>query len=214
MSTKVIKSNKEKTREMTILAMFIAIIAILGLVPSGLGSSSLGFIKIAPNIEATIIHIPVLIGAALLGRKMGLYLGIAFGTVSMIAAFIYASPMFIYPWVSILPRIIFGFIIYDVVQFFLKVIKNKYIALFTSFFLLTIIHSLLVLSLLWTSFTMVFGYSSLTLAFIPYLTSLVLWGVPLSALVEAILAGAIGGTIFLRLLLQLNKKDDSIEMSE
>lgn len=214
MKTKVLKSNKEKVREMTLLAMFIAIIAVLGLVPSGLGSSSLGFIKITPNIEATIIHIPVLIGAALLGRKMGFYLGTAFGIVSLIAAFIYSSPLFVYPWVSVLPRMIFGFVIYDVVQFFLKVIKVKYVALLTSFFLLTVVHTMLVLPLLWTSFTMVMGYSTLGEAFVPYITFLVTYFVPITAIVEAVLAAIIGGTIFLRLKLNLNKDDESEELSE
>ena len=214
MSTKVIKSNKEKTREMTMLAMFIAIIAVLGLVPSGLGSSSLGFIKIAPNIEATIIHIPVLIGAAMFGRKMGLYLGIAFGTVSLIAAFIYASPLFVYPWVSVLPRIIFGFVIYDVVQLFKKMIKNPHASYFVSFFLLSAIHTILVLPMLWTSFTMVLGYDSLAQAFVPYITALAASGVFISAPLEALLAGLIGASVYVRLLQQGTKKDDALEAEE
>ncbi len=212
MKTKVLKSNKEKVREMTILAMFIAIIAVLGLVPNGVGAS-LGFIRIAPNIEATIIHIPVLIGAALLGRKMGFYLGTAFGIISLIAAFIYSSPLFVYPWVSVLPRMIFGFIIYDVVQFFLKIFKVKYVALIVSFFLLSVIHTLLVLPLLWTSFTMVLGYNSLAESFIPYLTALVASFVPISATIEAVLAAVIGGTIYMRLTMNMNRDDESEEMS-
>jgi uncharacterized membrane protein len=200
MSTKVVRSNKEKIREMTLLAIFIAIIAVLGLVPSfGLGSSSLGFIRIAPNIEATIIHIPVLIGATLLGRKMGIYLGLAFGVISLIAAFIYTSPMFVYPWVSVLPRILFGLIIYDVMRFFQRVIKNKYLAFGIGFFVLTLIHTLMVLTLLWTSFTMVFGYADLGQAFIPYLTFLVTYLVPVAAIIEAFLAGLVGAVVALRL---------------
>jgi len=214
MSTKVVKSNKEKTREMTMLAMFIAIIAALGLIPSGLGSSSLGFIKIAPNIEATIIHIPVLIGAALFGRKMGLYLGIAFGTVSLIAAFLYASPLFVYPWVSVLPRIIFGFVIYDVVQFFKKVIPNQYVSYFVSFFLLTMIHTFLVLPMLWTSFTMVYGNGNLIDSFGFYIAALVGSGVVISAPIEWLLAGVVGSTVFVRLQKQVTKKDNEIEMEE
>lgn len=214
MSTKVVKSNKEKTREMTMLAMFIAIIAALGLIPSGLGSSSLGFIKIAPNIEATIIHIPVLIGAAMFGRKMGLYLGIAFGTVSMIAAFLYASPLFVYPWVSVLPRIIFGFVIYDVVQLFKKLIPNQYVSYFVSFFLLTVVHTLLVLPMLWTSFTMVLGYDSLAQAFGPYITALATSGVFISAPIEALLAGLVGGTVFVRLMNQSQKTEEDYIVEE
>ena len=193
------KSNKQKTREMTILAMFIGIIAVLGLVPSGLGSSSLGFIKITPNIEATIIHIPVIIGAALLGRKMGFYLGTAFGVVSLIAAFIYSSPLFVYPWVSVLPRMIFGFVIYDVVQFFVKTIRIKLVGYMVGFFVATIIHTILVLTMLWTSYSMVLGTQNLFEDFVPYVTLLAVLLVPVTALIEAILAGTLGAGIVLRL---------------
>lgn len=213
MQTKVIKSNKEKIREMTLLAIFVAIIAVLGLVPSfGLGSSSLGFIRIAPNIEATIIHIPVLIGGTLLGRKMSIYLGLAFGVVSLIAAFIYASPLFVYPWVSVLPRLLFGLVIYDVMQFFQRLIKNKYLAFGIGFFVLTIIHTLMVLSLLWTSYTMLFGYATLGQAFLPYLAFLVLYWVPVAAIIEAFLAGIVGSVVAVRLKGYLeNRAEESAE---
>ncbi|HAQ56756.1 MAG TPA: hypothetical protein DCR44_05105 [Acholeplasmatales bacterium] len=214
MQTKVIKSNKEKIREMTMLAIFIAIIAVLGLVPSfGLGSSSLGFIRIAPNIEATIIHIPVLIGGTLLGRKMSIYLGLAFGVVSLIAAFIYNSPMFVYPWVSVLPRILFGLVIYDVMRLFQHIFKNKYLAFGLGFFVLTLIHTFMVLPLLWTSFTTVFGYASLGQAFLPYLAFLVFYLVPVAALIEAFLAGLIGSVVALRLKGYLeNRTEDPAEI--
>ncbi|HPF41901.1 MAG TPA: ECF transporter S component [Bacillota bacterium] len=192
------KSNREKTRELTMMAMFIAIIALLGLVPSGWGASTIGFIKIAPDLEATIIHIPVLIGAALFGRKMGIWLGTAFGIVSMIAAFIYSSPFFIYPWVSVLPRIIFGLIIFDVVKFFQRFIKNRHLAYGVSFLILTLIHTILVLSMFWTSFALV-NHFTLKEAFIPYLEALVLWGIPISAPAEAILAGLVGASVTTRL---------------
>ncbi|MFA5466501.1 MAG: ECF transporter S component [Candidatus Izemoplasmatales bacterium] len=211
---KKVRSNKERTREMTILAMFIAIIAVLGLVPNGMGGA-IGFIKITANMEATIIHIPVLIGAALLGRKIGIYLGLAFGLVSLIAAFIYSSPLFYYPWVSVLPRIIFGLLIYDVVKFFMRVIKSRYLALAVSFFLLTVIHTLLVLPMLWTSFAMVFGFDSLGEAFIPYLTALNASGVPITAPVEAVLAAVVGATIVIRLIPLYGKDqqpDNNIEV--
>jgi len=211
MQVKAVKSNKVKIRELTILAIFIAIIAVLGLVPSfGLGSSSLGFIRIAPNIEATIIHIPVLIGGALLGRKMAIYLGLAFGVVSLIAAFIYTSPLFVYPWVSVLPRIIFGFLIFDVMQFFQKFIENKYLAFGIGFFVLTVIHTLLVLSLLWTSFTMVFEYDNMGVAFIPYLTFLVTYLVPVAAVIEAFLAAIVGGVVAVRLKGYLAQQPDEV----
>lgn len=198
MSEKKVLSKKEQTRQMTILAMFIAIIAVLGLVPNGIGGT-LGFIKIAPNLEATIIHIPVLIGAALLGRKMGIYLGLAFGIISNIAAFIYTSPLFYYPWVAILPRFVFGLLIFDVTRLFIKLIKNKYLAVGISFFLLTLIHTIMVLTMMWTSYTMVFTTGSLKEAFIPYITLLVVLNVPIASLVEAGIAAFVGSVIVVRL---------------
>jgi uncharacterized membrane protein len=206
-------SKKEQTREMTILAMFIAIIAVLGLVPNGLGGT-IGFIKIAPTIEVTIVHIPVLIGAALLGRRTGIYLGLAFGIVSNLAAFIYASPFFVYPWVAILPRFIFGLIIYDVLMFFVKIIKNKYVAVGVSFFLLTIIHTLLVLSMFWTSFALVYQYESLSAAFIPYIEFLLLWAViPFAPLVEGVIAAIVGAVVVVRLA-KFIKNDKYVTESE
>ncbi len=199
MQTKVVKSNKERIREMTLLAIFIAIVAVLGLVPSfGLGSSSLGFIRIAPNIEATIIHIPVLIGGTLLGRKMSIYLGLAFGVVSLIAAFIYASPLFVYPWVSVLPRFVFGLVIYDVMRFFQRIIGNKYLAFGIGFFVLTLIHTVLVLSMLWTSFA-IYTEMGLWESFVPYVLWLVSVLVPISAAIEAALAGLVGAVVAIRL---------------
>ncbi len=210
MTEKKVLSKKEQTRQMTILAMFIAIIAVLGLVPNGLGGT-IGFIKIAPNMEATIIHIPVLIGAALLGRKMGIYLGLAFGVISNIAAFLYVSPLFYYPWVAILPRFIFGLLIYDVTKFCIRIIKNKYVGIGVSFTLLTLLHTVMVLTMAWTSYTMVFEYASLSEALKPFITLLVVINVPIVSLIEAGVAGVVGGAIVMRLAKYLKNKDYVLE---
>jgi uncharacterized membrane protein len=191
-------SKREKTRQMTILAMFIAIVAVLGLVPNGLGGT-IGFIKIAPNLEATIIHIPVLIGGALLGRRQGLYLGIAFGVISNIAAFIYFSPLFVYPWVAVLPRLIFGLIIYDVTRFFVKITKNKIVGVGISFMLLTLIHTLMVLTMMFTSYSMVLGTGNWAQDFIPYLTLLVVVNVPIASTIEMVAAAVVGAVIAVRI---------------
>ena len=67
------------TRQLTLTAMFIALVALLGLTPLGL--IPLGFINV------TILHIPVIIGALVLGWKGGLILGCMFGLVSTLRAF-------------------------------------------------------------------------------------------------------------------------------
>jgi len=206
MTEKKVLSKKEKTREMTILAMFIAIIAVLGLVPNGMGGT-IGFIKISLNMEATIIHIPVLIGAVLLGRKFGIYLGLAFGVVSNIAAFIYVSPLFVYPWVAILPRFFFGLVIYDVTRFFIRMVRNRYLGMGISFFVLTLFHTLMVLVMMWTSYTMVFGTGNLIDDFIPYLGVLVFYNVPWASLIEAGIAAVVGAVVVVRLAEFLRKPE-------
>ncbi|MFO7970043.1 MAG: ECF transporter S component [Bacillota bacterium] len=199
MKEKKVLSNKEKTREMTILAMFIAIIALLGLVPAPWGTTW-GFFRIVGTVEATIIHIPVLIGAALMGKRFGIYLGLAFGIISNIAAFIYGSPLFYYPWVAILPRFIFGFLIVYVVNFALKIFPTKSIALFISFFVLSLIHTIITLSLLYTVFPMVFElpFNLETLEYFIF-TWIFLIGFPWVQFLEAVAAGIIGSVIVIRL---------------
>ena len=67
---------REKSRKMALLGMFAAIIFILTFTP-------IGFIQL-PFINATIIHIPVIIGSILLGVKFGAALGFLFGLASLI----------------------------------------------------------------------------------------------------------------------------------
>jgi uncharacterized membrane protein len=150
-------------------------------------------------LEATIIHIPVLIGGALLGRRQGLYLGIAFGVISNIAAFIYFSPLFVYPWVAVLPRLIFGLIIYDVTRFFVKITKNKIVGVGISFMLLTLIHTLMVLTMMFTSYSMVLGTGNWAQDFIPYLTLLVVVNVPIASTIEMVAAAVVGAVIAVRI---------------
>jgi len=66
-----------KTQRLTILAVFTAIILILGI-----PGNPLGFIPL-PFVRATTIHIPVIIGALILGPKYGAALGFMFGLVSL-----------------------------------------------------------------------------------------------------------------------------------
>lgn len=210
-------SKREKIREMTMLAMFIAIIAILGLVPSPLGTTW-GFFRVVGQIEATIIHIPVLIGAALYGKKFGIYLGFAFGVISNIAAFIYSPYFFIYPWVAILPRLVFGIIIVYVVDFFLKIIKNKYLSLSISFFLLTVIHAVFTLGMLFTVFPKVLElpFSGETFSYYLLIWLPTMAGFPWITIVEAIAAGIIGSVIVIRMakIIRNEKYLSSSDMGE
>ena len=69
--------NQSKTKELVLLAMFIAIEIMLFIVPF------LGFIPIGP-LRATTMHIPVIVAAIVLGRKQGVIVGFVFGLLSLV----------------------------------------------------------------------------------------------------------------------------------
>ena len=64
---------------MSLAGIFTAIIIAMSVVPF-LGYIPLGF------MNATIIHVPVIIGAIILGPKYGAYLGLVFGVTSLVKA--------------------------------------------------------------------------------------------------------------------------------
>ena len=113
--------------------MFIAIIFILAFTP-------IGIIDL-PLIKATILHVPVIIGAILLGPKQGAFLGFLFGLTSLIKntigpsvlsfAFTPAVPVpglgrgsFWALFICFVPRILVGVTPWLVYQLFRKFIPN------------------------------------------------------------------------------------------
>ena len=64
------------TKDMVLLSMFTAIILLMSATPIGLID--------LPLIKATILHVPVIIGAILLGPKKGAFLGAVFGLTSIV----------------------------------------------------------------------------------------------------------------------------------
>lgn len=103
------RKNKSKTRKLVIVAMLSGISIFLGL-------TGLGFITIPP-VKATIMHIPVIIGAILEGPVVGGLIGLVFGLFSMYQAFVAPYPtsfIFWNPIIAILPRILIGVLSYYV----------------------------------------------------------------------------------------------------
>ncbi len=94
---------KSATRTITVTGMLSAIAIVLGLTP-------LGLIPV-PTLagRATIMHIPVIIGAILEGPMVGMFVGLIFGMISFITA---ASPLLKNPIIAILPRILIGLFAY------------------------------------------------------------------------------------------------------
>lgn len=94
-------------RQITTVGMLSAISIILGV-------SGYGFIPL-PLAKATIMHVPVIIGAILEGPKAGMLIGLMFGGFSLIQNIISPNLLsfaFLNPLVSVLPRVLIGLTAY------------------------------------------------------------------------------------------------------
>lgn len=128
--------KNEKTYELVLTALFTAIIVIMAFTP-------LGYIPLVV-INATIIHIPVILGALFLGPKKGAFLGFVFGLTSFInntfkaataSAFVF-SPVLAYNVVGVsgifkslyicfVPRILVGIVPYYIYVLIRKALKSE-----------------------------------------------------------------------------------------
>ncbi len=128
--------KNEKTYELVLTALFTAIIIIMAFTP-------LGYIPLVV-INATIIHIPVILGALFLGPKKGAFLGFAFGFTSFInntfkavtpSAFVFSpvlaanvvgvSGIFKSLYICFVPRILVGVVPYFVYLLIHRLLKNE-----------------------------------------------------------------------------------------
>lgn len=116
--------NKNKTYDMVLASVFIAIIFIMSLVPG------LGFLTIMPGVSLVLIHIPVLIGVMILKPRYAFTLGVVFGLGSLIAAYLQGTQItdlaFRNPLISVLPRALFGIAAFYIFQGFNKLSKTKF----------------------------------------------------------------------------------------
>ncbi len=77
--TKTVKAANRSVLMLTFMALFTAIIFLLGLTP-------IGYLKVGV-IEITFLTVPVILGAMLFGAKAGAFLGLMFGITSFIQCF-------------------------------------------------------------------------------------------------------------------------------
>ena len=123
--SKVKLRQKKKTdvRRMAIIGVLSAISIMLSMTP-------LGFIPIGPT-NATIMHIPVIIGAIIEGPVVGITVGFIFGVTSLLKALTMptiTSFAFVNPLVSVLPRMLIGIVAYYVYKLTIKFTKNVFVS--------------------------------------------------------------------------------------
>jgi uncharacterized membrane protein len=109
----------------------ITMIGMLSAISIFLGVTGLGFIPVPP-VKATIMHVPVIIGAIIEGPIVGAFVGLIFGLFSMYQEFTTALPtgfMFYNPIIAVLPRILIGIVAYYVYIFLKNKFKNQSIGI-------------------------------------------------------------------------------------
>ena len=132
-------------------ALFLALFVIFSYVPY------IGYITVGP-ISFTTMHILVLVGALLFGKWTGAVFGLFMGVLSLLVSLQHPGNinyLFLNPFVSILPRVLFGFIAGLVFDLLRK--KTTFAGFLTVAAplcgILTLLHTVLTLSCLY-----VFGY--------------------------------------------------------
>jgi uncharacterized membrane protein len=103
----------------------IVVAGIMSAVAIFLGATGLGFITWFAGVSITIMMVPVIIAAVMEGPVVGLAVGFLFGVFSLIQAAVAPKspldPIFVYPWLSVLPRLAIGPIAWLVYESFSRI---------------------------------------------------------------------------------------------
>lgn len=138
--------RNEKIRMMTLDALFIAMMIVVYFL-------QFAFVLIFPAFSITILHIFVVIVALLGGYKRSWVLGLTFGILSFIMAYVapksLLDPLFQNPLVSVLPRLLFGLISGYLASLFINKVKDNKVQLTIYSAIIaaisTLIHTVLVI---------------------------------------------------------------------
>lgn len=195
--------NKQKTKNLAFMSLFIAIEILMVMVPF------LGFIPVGP-LRATTLHIPVIIAGIVLGKEKGAGIGLVFGLSSLnmntiqptVTSFVFSpfiSGSILSAFIAIVPRVLIGYVaglIYELLKG-----KNETIAMIVGSFLGAMTNTILVLGGIYV----IFGsqYASAIgqdfSALLPYLLGII----TTNGIVEAIV-GTIIAVMVSRILIKMN----------
>lgn len=100
--------TSQKTRRLAQVSILIAVVLVQNFVPL------VGYVPVGP-LSLTLIHVTVLIGAVAFGWKSGALVGLAWGLITWVRAFIApTSPLavivMVNPLISVLPRVLLGIV--------------------------------------------------------------------------------------------------------
>lgn len=209
------KQKKLDTRYMATLAMLCGVLLVMGI-------TGIGFIPF-PVIKATTMHIPVILGAVLLGPGAGGVLGGVFGLCSIwvnttspgLLSFAFSPFMTTEGlpgvvkslWIALGCRILFGIIAGWLWKLFKKILKQDYAALPVTAAVSTLCHTILVMGSIY--FLLAQQYAEAKNVAITAVFGLVMGTVTASGIPEAIIAAilvTVIGKALLHLQSRMNKR--------
>ena len=194
--------KKMDTRYMATLAMFCGILLVMG-------ATGIGFIPL-PVIKATTMHIPVILGAVLLGPAAGAVLGGVFGLCSIwtnttspgLLAFAFSPFMTTEGlpgvlkslWIALGCRILLGVIAGWLCKGMKRVLKQDYLALPVTAAFATICHTILVMGSIYLLLAQQYAQAknvAITAVFGLVMGTVTASGIP-EAIIAAVLVTVIG----------------------
>lgn len=209
------KQKKLDIRYMATLAMLCGVLLVMGI-------TGIGFIPF-PVIKATTMHIPVILGAVLLGPSAGGVLGGVFGLCSIwvnttspgLLSFAFSPFMTTEGlpgvvkslWIALGCRILFGIIAGWLWKLFKKIFKQDYAALPVTAAVSTLCHTILVMGSIY--FLLAQQYAEAKNVAITAVFGLVMGTVTASGIPEAIIAAilvTVIGKALLHLQSRMNKR--------
>ena len=209
------KHKTMDTRYMATLAMLCGVLLVMGM-------TGIGFIPL-PVIKATTMHIPVILGAVLLGPKAGAVLGAVFGLCSIWAntttpgllSFAFSPFMTTEGlvgvlkslWIALGCRILFGALAGWLWIVFRKILKSEYAALPVTAAVATICHTLMVMGSIYVLLTQQYAAAknvAISAVFGLTMGTVTASGIP-EAIATAILVTVIGKAL-LHLMARIKKR--------
>lgn len=209
------KHTKPDTRYMAMLAMLCGVLLVMGM-------TGIGFIPL-PVIKATTMHIPVILGAILLGPKAGAILGGLFGLCSVwvntttpgLLSFAFSpfmsteglSGVLKSLWIAVGCRILFGVLSGWLWIITKKIAKQDYLALPVTAAISAVFHTFLVMGSIY--FLLAQQYAEAKNVAVSAVFGLVMGTITASGIPEAIIAAVmvtVIGKALLHLLARMKKR--------
>lgn len=209
------KQKKLDTRYMATLAMLCGVLLVMGM-------TGIGFIPL-PVIKATTMHIPVILGAVLLGPKAGAILGGLFGVCSIwvntttpgLLSFAFSPFMTTEGlpgvlkslWIALGCRILFGLIAGWLWILMRRIVKQEYIALPVTAAVSAVCHTLLVMGSIYLLLAQQYAAAknvAVTAVFGLIMGTVTASGIP-EAIIAAVLVTVIGKAL-LHLMVRMKRR--------